>query len=77
MPIWSNFVRNDIGKKLCHFFVFTLLTRVRPIKDKILNRFLRVADHDLFQVLDHTWLQKVEYLLNESLDLYEIRNLDL
>ena len=45
--IWSNFMRNDIGKKLCHFFVFTLLTRVRPIKVGILNRFLRVADHGL------------------------------
>ena len=49
--IWSNFMRSDIGIKLCHFFVFTLHTRVRPIKVEILNRFLRMADHGLLTVL--------------------------
>ena len=54
--IWSNFMRNDIDKKLCHFFVFTLLTRLRPIKVRILNCFLRVADHGLPLVL----IEKIE-----------------
>ena len=54
--IWSNFMRNDIGKKLCHFFEFTLLTRVRPIKVGILNPFLHVADHGLCIVL----IKKIE-----------------
>ena len=31
--------------------MFTLLPRVSPIKVGILNRFLRVADHDLLVVL--------------------------
>ena len=56
--IWSNFMRNDIGKKLCHFFVFTLFTRVRPIKVKILNRFLHMADHGLLTVLIKKKIEK-------------------
>ena len=59
MAIWSNFMRNDIGKKLCHFFVFTLLTRVRPIKVGILNRFLRVADHELCLALIKKQIEEV------------------
>ena len=52
-------MRNDIGKKLCHFFVFTLLTRVRPIKVEILNVFLRLADHGLLTVFIKKKLKKI------------------
>ena len=52
-------MRNDIGKKLCHFFMFTLHTRVRPIKVEILNRFLRMADDGLLTVLIKKKLKKI------------------
>ena len=37
--------------------MFTLLPRMRPIKVRILNHFLRVADHGLLTVLI-TFLKK-------------------
>ena len=39
--------------------MFTLLPRVSPIKVRILNRFLRVADHDLLAVLSKKKLKKI------------------
>ena len=48
------FRRSYTPLEICSWFpqfVFTLLTRVRPIKVEILNRFLRVADHRLLIVL--------------------------
>ena len=51
-------MRNDIGIKLCHFFLFTLLTCVRPIKVEILNRFLRMADDGLLTVLIKKKIEK-------------------
>ena len=57
--IWSDFMRNDIGKKLCHFFMCALLTCVRPIKVQILNRFLHVADHGLLTIFIKKKLRKI------------------
>ena len=48
------FRRSYTPLEICSWFpqfVFTLLTRVRPIKVRILNCFLRVADHRLLIVL--------------------------
>ena len=34
-PIWSNFMRNDIGKKLCHFFMVNHSTLLALILHEI------------------------------------------
>ena len=60
--VWLIFTRSNTPLEICRWFpkfVFTLLTRVRPIKVRILNRFLRVADHRLLVVLIKKELKKI------------------
>ena len=54
ISIWLTFTRSNTPLEICRWFpqfVFTLHTRVRPIKVGILNRFLHVADDRLPTVL--------------------------